>query len=86
MVEALVEALARNGVREIELVRDPQAALAQVTRIYDAAVERLETAFDAYAADGTVPTGLDACYPFVGIRIEASPWESFHSTQVSFFT
>ncbi len=71
MVEALVEALARNGIREIELVRDPEAALAHVTRIYNASVERLEAAFKAYAADGTVPDAHDACYPFVGIRIEA---------------
>ena len=49
MVEALVEAFARNGVREIELCRDPKAALAHVTRIYDESVNQLKHAFEDYA-------------------------------------
>lgn len=71
MVEALVEAFARNGIRDLEVSDQPDRALAHVTRIYDAAVERLEAAFRAYVGDGTVPDGLDACYPYVGIRIDA---------------
>lgn len=71
MVEALVEAFARNGITEIEICRDPEVALGHVTRIYDASIERLKAAFRAYAEDGVVPSGLSACYPFVGIKIDA---------------
>jgi hypothetical protein len=56
MVEALVEAFARNGISEIEVCRDPEAALGHVTRLYDTSVERLKTAFRAYAEDGVVPS------------------------------
>ncbi len=70
MVEALIEAFARNGICDIELCRDPGTALAHVTRIYDDAVGRLKQAFAAYVAEGTAPAELDACYPFVGIRID----------------
>jgi len=71
MVEALVEAFARNGIRDLQVSDDPDAALAHVCAIYDAAVARLAQAFRQYVRDGSVPAGLDACYPYVGVRIDA---------------
>ena len=70
MVEALVEAFARNGISEIEVCRDADTALGHVTRIYDASVDRLKAAFRAYVEAGVVPGGLDCCYPFVGVKID----------------
>ncbi len=71
MVEALVEAFERNGIREIAVLDEPDAAVAQVARHYDAAVGRLASAFAAYVTEGKLPGELDACYPFVGVRVAA---------------
>ena len=71
MTENLVDSFVRLGVRHVEASEDADKAVARVTALYEAAVERLRAAFRGFAADGRHPGRIDACYPFVGIRIAA---------------
>ena len=71
MVEALIAAFEHNGIRDIEVFDDPDAAVLRVALHYDSAVERIKAAFAAYVKHGTLPGELDACYPFVGVHVAA---------------
>ncbi|MFO1075188.1 MAG: AMP nucleosidase [Geminicoccaceae bacterium] len=71
MSENLIESFVRLGVRHVEAGEDADKAVARVAALYEAAVGRLSAAFRTYATDGQHPGKLDACYPFVGIRIAA---------------
>ncbi|MEK0082301.1 AMP nucleosidase [Benzoatithermus flavus] len=68
----IIEAFARLGVRDVEVTDDVDKAVARITALYDAAVGRLRAAFQRFTEDGTAPGPLDACYPFVGIKLRAS--------------
>jgi AMP nucleosidase len=68
----VIEAFARLGVRDVEVTDDIDKAVARITSLYDAAVGALRAAFQRFTADGTPPGPVDACYPFVGVRLQAS--------------
>ncbi|MCX7277099.1 MAG: AMP nucleosidase [Burkholderiales bacterium] len=49
---------------------DPDAALAQVQRIYDQQIEHLRQAMQRFVAGETLPGHVRACYPFVRLHTE----------------
>jgi AMP nucleosidase len=51
---------------------DPGAALAQVTRIYDASVAHLQEALQRFVAGQTPPARVRACYPLVRVHTRSS--------------
>ncbi|MDX6749416.1 AMP nucleosidase [Geminicoccaceae bacterium 1502E] len=70
MHNPLVDAFETLGVREPRLYHDPDAAVQRITELYDAAIGRLVEAFQRFAR-GQRPDGpIDACYPYVGVRLE----------------
>jgi AMP nucleosidase len=66
------EIFEKLGVRDVEVTDDVDKAVARITHLYEDAVGRLCAAFDRFGAEGTAPGRIDACYPFVGIRIRAT--------------
>ena len=51
------------------LFDDPDAAVARLTELYEAATGRLRTAFADYAAGRLPPGRVRACYPYVAIEV-----------------
>ena len=49
---------------------DPDAALAQVQRIYDQQIDHLRQAMQRFVAGETLPGHVRACYPFVRLHTE----------------
>jgi AMP nucleosidase len=72
MDQDLIETFERLGVRDLEVGTDVDKALARITSIYEAAVERLQSGLRRFHAGGTVPGLADAFYPFVGLKLKAS--------------
>ena len=60
---------AHNGVHDLRVYEDPQAALARIMEIYQASTETICRQIGALGNDG--PDGVPdaACYPYVGIEI-----------------
>jgi AMP nucleosidase len=72
MHQDLIETFERLGVRDVEVGGDVDKALARITAIYEAAVDRLRLGLGRFHDDGTTPGAADAFYPFVGVKLEAS--------------
>jgi AMP nucleosidase len=73
MVEQeLIETFERLGVRDVEVTDDVDKALARITAVYEAAVERLRSGLRRFHEDGTPPGPTEAFYPFVGLKLEGS--------------
>ena len=71
MNQDLIATFARLGVRDVEVTRDVDKALARITAIYDGAVARLRAGLAQFQTDGTPPGPIEAFYPFVGLSLEA---------------
>ncbi len=69
--EGLLEPFRRAGIRDLHIEREPRAAVARITQLYEDARRRLLDAFEAFAA-GDEPATVDARYPFLGVRVEPS--------------
>lgn len=69
MTDPTLSAFAELGVRELERHDDGEQAVDRLTRLYDAATARLREAFARFVAGATVTSPIDACYPFVGVRV-----------------
>ncbi|WP_159709909.1 AMP nucleosidase [Geminicoccus flavidas] len=66
----LAELFGGFGVRHASVFHDPDEAVARVEAIYHQSRQTLHDALQAFAK-GVEPGRIDACYPFVGIVVEA---------------
>jgi AMP nucleosidase len=64
----LIEAFAGYGVRDATVHDDADRAVERISALYDDAIARLRDAFARFVR-GDDPEPVDACYPFVGVRI-----------------
>ena len=71
MHQDIIATFERLGVRDVEVTADVDKAVARVTAIYEAAVERLHSALHQFSHAGITPGPIDAFYPFVGIVLGA---------------
>lgn len=71
MHQDIIATFERLGVRDVEVTADVDKAVARVTAIYEAAVERLHSALHQFSHAGITPGPIDAFYPFVGIVLDA---------------
>ena len=77
MNQDLIATFARLGVRDVEVSDDVDKALARITAIYEAAVERLRVGPRADSKPTATPPGpIEAFYPFVGLSLEAGRAQS----------
>ena len=72
MDEDLIATFARLGVRDVAITQDVDKALARVTAIYEDGVARMRAALARFQETGQPPGPVDAHYPFVGLRLDAS--------------
>ena len=62
-----------GGVRELEAVDDPAAAVDRLTEIYDSGRALLARHFDRFAAGERNLPKVDACYPYLGLEVPSVP-------------
>ena len=72
MSKAILEPFEAFGITELSIEVDAQAAVDRLAALYEQASARLKDAFIRYAVAGEHPGKLDAYYPYVGIKIQAS--------------
>src|SRR5262245_32171291 len=72
MHQDMIATFERLGVRDVEVTDDADKAVARITELYDAAVERLRAGLQRFSHAGVAPGPIDAFYPFVGIVLEAA--------------
>jgi AMP nucleosidase len=70
MADPLLELFLAAGIREPELFTEAEAAVERIAAIYDSGVAIMRDALERFHA-GILPdlSPVDACYPFVGVRI-----------------
>ncbi len=74
MADYLINLFEERGARDVRLFDDPDAAVARITEIYDQGVAIMQAAFNRFTSNenGVPRRAVDACYPFLGVRIEAA--------------
>ncbi|MGI9452234.1 MAG: AMP nucleosidase [Geminicoccaceae bacterium] len=75
MSDYLINLFAKKGIRDAHLFDEPEAAVIRICEIYDQGVAIMQTAFDRFTlGDNDDETGrpIDACYPFLGVKIDAA--------------
>jgi AMP nucleosidase len=70
MSDSILQSFAAFGVRELERHDDEDSAVRRIALLYDAAIERLRAAFRRFVAGETLAGPIDACYPFLGARVD----------------
>ncbi len=73
MADQWIDMFSALGVRDGRLFDDPGSAVEQIGRIYDQGVDILQAAFNRFTAndDSSGMQAVDACYPFLGVKIDA---------------
>ena len=74
MADHLRRLFADKGVRDVQLFDDADSAVIRINQIYDQGVAIMQAAFDRFTLGDDAIAGrpVDACYPFLGVRIEAA--------------
>jgi len=74
MADHLINLFAERGIRDACLFDDPDAAVVRIGEIYDQGVAIMQAAFDRFTAGDSdeTPRPIDACYPFLGVKIDAA--------------
>ncbi|MEZ5825225.1 MAG: AMP nucleosidase [Geminicoccaceae bacterium] len=72
MNDTILEPFRAHGITELTVEHDADKAVARLGELYERAAARLKDSFIRYAKSGELPGKVEAFYPYVGIRVDAS--------------